>query len=159
MDSFKTKKGRCIVTDDAIQLESPFLARFKRTYEGNKPLFTGVMLLFGYAVVSLVVDRFIFWRAVAVWGIILGVIVIVVRHLYIVFSAQTLDDRIPLQVVTRVTLNELSRPVFFVHYERDGAAVYRAIPLPSSRYDYTEQEVATAKETFARYGFPVEEVG
>ena len=159
MDSFKTKKGRCIITDDAIQLESPFLARFKRTYEGSKLLFTGVMLLFGYVIVSLVVDRFIFWRAVVVWGIILGVIVIILRHLYIVvFLDQTLDDRIPLQAVTRVTLNELPRPVFFVHYEKDGEAVYRAIPLPSARYDYTAQKVETAKETFARYGFPVEEV-
>lgn len=159
MDSFKTKKGRCIITDNVIQLKSPFLARFKRTYEGSKLLFTGVMLLFGYMVVSLIVDRFIFWRAVVVWGITLGVIGIVLRHLYIlVFLDQTLDDRIPLQAVTKVTLNELPRPVFFVHYEKDGEAVYRAIPLPSSRYDYTEQEVATAKEIFARYGFPVEEV-
>lgn len=159
MDSFKTKKGRCIITDDAIRLESPFLARFKRTYEGSKLLFTGLMLLFGYMVVSLVVDQFIFWRAVAVWGIVLGIIGIILRHLYIVvFLDQTLDDCIPLQAVTRVTINELPRPVLFVHYKKDGKAVYRAIPLPSARYDYTAQEVETAKETFARYGFPVEEV-
>lgn len=158
MDSFKTKEGRCIVTDDTIRLESSFLAPFKRTYEGSKLLFTGVILLFGYAIVSLVVDQFIFWRPVAVWGIILGVVAIVLRHLYIVFSDRALDDRIPLQIVTRITLDERSRPVFCVHYEKDESEVYRVIPLPSSRYDYTEREVAIAKKTFARHGFPVEEI-
>lgn len=159
MDSFKTKKGRCIVTDDAVRLESPFLARFKRTYEGSKLLFIGVMLLFGYMIVSLVTDRFIFWRPIAVWAIIIAAIIGVLKRIVIYFLDQTLDDRIPLQRVTRITLNEVrNRPVFFIHYEKDGSAVYRPIPLPSSRYEYTKQEVETAKEIFARHGFPVEEV-
>jgi hypothetical protein len=81
MDGFKTQKGWCSVSEEEIRLDTPFFVRFKRTYEGSKLLFTGVILLFGYAIVSLVIDRFIFWRAVAVWGIILGSIVIVLRAL------------------------------------------------------------------------------
>lgn len=38
MDKFKTKKGWCLISEDEIRLDSPFLARFKRTYEGSKLL-------------------------------------------------------------------------------------------------------------------------
>lgn len=158
MDKFKTKKGWCLVSEEGIRLESPILTRFKRTYEGSKLLFAGVMLLFGYMIVSLIIDWFIFWRPIVVWAILIAAVIAVLKRVYIYFLDQTLDDRIPLQAVTKVTLNEQSRPVFFVHYEKDGSAVYRAIPLPSSRYEYTRDEEEKAKRIFERYGFPVEEI-
>lgn len=157
MKGFKTKKGRCIVTDEEIRLESPFLARFKRTYEGSKLLFAGVVLVIGYLVVSLIFDQFIFQRAPMVWAIGIATIVIVLKLLYVYASNQTLDNQIPLDKVKHIKLIQRRRPIFIVNYEKNDSEVYRAIPLPSARYSYTEQELEKAKRLFKRHGFQIKE--
>ncbi|UPV99690.1 hypothetical protein M0R88_14360 [Halorussus gelatinilyticus] len=162
METFRTKRGRCVLTDDELRLESGLYLQARRYWEGNKPLLAGYICLYGaLAVAAVRVVRAGDWRAIAVGALAVTVLFVVGRTVNRrrgVGSA----DRIPLHDVESVAAVEgddwLTRPRFVVRYWRGGGVKRRDVMMPSGLLSYGESEFERAKRRFRERGIPVETV-
>ncbi|WP_137287082.1 hypothetical protein [Halorussus salinisoli] len=163
MASFRTKRGRCVLTDDELRVESGLLSQAKRYWEGNKPLLAAYLVVYAALVAASVqvVGRGD-WTALAVGvGVVVALVVVgrAVNRRHGVGSA----DRIPLHDVESVAAVEgddwLTRPRFVVRYWRGGEVQRRYVMMPSGLLSYGESEFEEAKAVFRDRGISVESVG
>lgn len=157
MDSFRTKRGRCVFDTDAgeLRLTSSWRGQFRRYYEGSKPLFAllvlAVVALLGFLATA---DS---QRLLLFAGVLVAVLVL--SHAGNYLRGFSTADRIPLDAVVAadpVAGNAMTRPRFVVRYETDGGVKKRYVMLPSRYLSYTDEEFETAKRLFREHGVPVE---
>jgi hypothetical protein len=160
--SFRTKRGRCVLTDDELRIESGLLSHARRYWEGNKALLAAYLAL--YAVLVLASLRVVArgdWDALVFGTLVVAALVLggrVLNHR----RGVTSDDRIALHDVEAVEAVEgddwLTRPRFVVHHWSGGEIKYRYVMMPSGLLSYGEREFDRAIELFRQAGVPVERV-
>ena len=162
MATFRTKRGRCVLADDELRIESGVRLQARRYWEGNRALLAGYLALYGLLfLASLRVVGRGNWRAVAL-GV--GVVAALVVGGRVLNSRRgvTGDDRIPLRDVEAVEAvagdDWLTRPRFVVRYWRGGRIRYRYVMMPSGLLSYGDAEFDRAVATFRDAGIPVERV-
>lgn len=162
MPTFRTKRGRCVLTDDELRVESGILLHAKRYWEGNRTLLAAYIAL--YAVLVIASARVVGrgdWDALALGAGVVAALVVGGRVLNY-RRGVTSDDRIPLHDVEAVEAVEgddwLTRPRFVVHYWRGNGVKYRYVMMPSGLLSYGEREFDRAAELFREAGIPVERV-
>ncbi|UPV73642.1 hypothetical protein M0R89_13975 [Halorussus limi] len=163
MASFRTKRGRCVLTDDELRVESGLYLQAKRYWEGNRPLLAVYLGLYAALLVaSARVASSGEWRALVV-GAIAVVTLLVAGRAANRRRGVGSADRIPLYDVESVTAvagdDWLTRPRLVVRYWRDGGVKRRRVMMPSGLLSYGESEFERAKRTFRERGIPVETVG
>jgi len=160
--TFRTKRGRCVLTDEELRVESGLYLQARRYWEGNKVLLGGYLGLYGaLAVAAVRTLRAGDWRAVAVGALAVTTLLVAgraVNRRHGVGSA----DRIPLYDVESVAAVEgddwLTRPRFVVRYWRNGGVKERYVMMPSGLLSYADEEFERAKSAFRERGIPVETV-
>jgi hypothetical protein len=160
VDRFRTKRGRCVLTDDELRVESGLLLQARRYWEGNRALLAGYLAAYGLLVAAAVrvLDRE-GWTALAVGAGAVAALVVAGR---VVNRRRgvTGDERIPLHDVERIEVFEgddwLTRPRFVVRYWRDGRVKRRYVMMPSGLLSYGESEFERAKRLFRERELPVE---
>ena len=162
MATFRTKRGRCVLTDDELRIESGVLLQARRYWEGNRALLVGYLALYGILILaSLRVVGRGDWRALALGA---GVVAALVVGGRVLNSRRgvTGDDRIPLHDVEAVEAvagdDLLTRPRFVVRYWRGNRVKYRYVMMPSGLLSYGDSEFDRAAATFREAGIPVERV-
>jgi len=158
--TFRTKRGRCVLTDDELRVESGLYLQARRYWEGNKVLLAGYLGLYGaLAVAAVRTLRAGDWRAVAVGALAVATLLVAGRAANRrrgVGSA----DRIPLHDVKSVAAVEgddwLTRPRFVVRYWRGGGVKERYVMMPSGLLSYADEEFERAERAFREHGLPVE---
>ncbi|SDZ84636.1 hypothetical protein SAMN04488065_0742 [Haloplanus vescus] len=159
MPSFRTKRGRCVLDDDTLSLQSSLRGQWRRYREGGRwpaLLMAGGMI---GAVVTVVVQVLSGnWRPLLIGG---GAFLILwgVGRVSNVVRGFTDDEEIPLEAISHVTAvpgtSGLTRPRFVV-YERDGATKKRYVMMPSRWLSYGDEEFDRAKDAFRAVGLAVE---
>lgn len=162
MESFRTKRGRCVLTDEELRIETGVLAQARRYWEGNRLLLATYLAVYALLVVAAAeVVRTGDWRAVG-FGAIAVVALVVAGRALNRQRGVTGDDRIPLHDIERVEAvagdDWLTRPRFVVSYWRGNAIAHRYVMMPSGLLSYGQREFEQATELFREYGIPVEEV-
>lgn len=162
MQSFRTKRGRCVLTDDELRIESGLVSHVRRYWEGNRLLLVAYLAVYAALLVASVsiVGRGN-WDALAVGvGAVAALVVAgrVLNHRHGV----TDDDRIALHDVERIEAVEgndwLTRPRFVVHYWRGGGVKHRHVMMPSGLLSYGDTEFERAKGLLRERGLSVETV-
>lgn len=162
VESFRTKRGRCILTDEELRVETGVLAQVRRYWEGNRLLLAAYLvvyavLLFGAAEVVRAEN----WRAVGFGAVAVGILLVAGRALNRQRGV-TGDDRIPLRAIEGVEAvagdDWLTRPRFVVSYWRGNAIAHRYVMMPSGLLSYGHREFEQATELFREAGIPVEKV-
>ena len=162
MESFRTKRGRCVLTDEELRIETGVLAQARRYWEGNRLLLAGYLGVYALLLIAAAeVVRAEDWRALA-FGTIAVVSLFVAGRTLNRQRGVTGDDRIPLHDVERVEAVEgddwLTRPRFVVSYWRGNAISHRYVMMPSGLLSYGGREFERAKDLFGEAGIPVETV-
>lgn len=160
--SFRTKRGRCVLTDAELRIETGVLAQARRYWEGNKPLLFGYLAVYAVlGVAALEAAGGGDWRALA-FGTVAVVALFVAGRRLNDRRGVTDADRIPLHDVERVEAVEgddwLTRPRFVVNYWRANGVAHRYVMMPSGLLSYGPREFERAKERFREAGIPVETV-
>ena len=162
MESFQTRLGRCVVTDDELRLEHGVHRILKRWY-ARGPLYRILMGSVGLILLLNVV--FIFPRIPAVS---IGVVLLVgglfafshgVIRLAAYTAGQTRASVIPLSSITRIGYYEggtFAPPGFVVYYDVDGEETGRSFTLRSTR-NGAESELENAKSIFSDRGIRLTE--
>ncbi|PSP55242.1 hypothetical protein BRC82_07000 [Halobacteriales archaeon QS_1_67_19] len=163
MDSFRTKRGRCVLTDDELRIETGLVPQIRRYWEGNKPLLAAYLLVYSILLVAAVnVVRGGNWDALA-FGI--GVVATLSATGWALGRRRGVrsDDHIPLHDVESVAAvagdDWLTRPRLVVRYWRGGGVKRRYVMMPSGLLSYADAEFERAETLLRERGVPVEAVG
>jgi hypothetical protein len=160
VQSFRTKRGRCVLTDDDLRIEEGLVSHVRRYWEGNRLLLVAYLVVYAALLgASVAVLGRGNWDALAVGVGAVAVLVVagrVLNHRHDVTS----DDRIALHDVERVEAVEgndwLTRPRFVVHYWRGGRMKHRHVMMPSNLLSYGGTEFERAKGLLRERGLSVE---
>jgi len=165
--SFRTETGRVVLTDDELRVEETPLTRAKRYWEGSKERFVLVYLV-GPALVLLYGVEFVRegdWAALlAPVAVALGGLVAYLAY-YRVYRGFSSDDSVPLDAITRVTVDEeWGNPLLVVEYrtadrdpdDGDSDPERRRITLASRRFAYGGEAFERAIRLLRERGIPVE---
>lgn len=156
VESFRTKRGRCIVDDDAgeLRITGSWLGFFERYYEGSKLMFAVLVGWFCYVAYWVVTTEQFYRRAFFV-----GVVALVIGGYAVDYArGYTRTNRVPLDSVMAAIPVEggpLTVPRIVVIYEGEGGIRRRRITLPSSLLSYTEDELERARRLFRDRGISV----
>jgi hypothetical protein len=160
--TFRTKRGRCVLTDDELRIESGVRLQVRRYWEGNRALLAGYLAL--YAVLVLAGLRIVGrgdWR-VLVLGVGVVTALVIGGRVLNARRGVTSDDRIPLHDVEAIEAvggdDWLTRPRFVVRYWSGDGVKYRYVMVPSGLLSYGDSEFDRAAATFREAGIPVERV-
>ncbi|MDY7081403.1 MAG: hypothetical protein SXQ77_03110 [Halobacteria archaeon] len=149
---FRTKRGRCVIDDESLRLESSFVGYLKRLKEGNLLIFGSVLLASIFVVGAFVLGDL---RKFLV-GVGIGVSIVVVSYAVNRLRGFTSDDKIDLDAIRRVKAVEgtkgLTRPRFVIEYEKGDKTKKRYVMMPSKWLSYGDDEFEKAKETFQELG-------
>ncbi|WP_135827003.1 hypothetical protein [Halorussus ruber] len=163
METFRTKRGRCVLTDEEIRIEEGLVSHARRYWEGNRLLlvvYLGVYAALLAASASILADGDS-WDALAVAVGAVAVVLVVGRVLNRRRDV-TGDDRIALLDVERVEAVEgddwLTRPRLVVHYWRGGGVKHRHVMMPSGLLSYGGSEFERAKDLLRERGISVETI-
>lgn len=160
MESFRTKRGRCVVTDDELRIERSLRLHLLRYWEGNKVLLAVYLAAYaGLAYAAARVVRGGNWRALAV-GALAVVAVVAVGRVLNSRRGVTGDDSIPLHDVEAVVAvagdDWFTRPRFVVRYWRGDGVKHRHVMMPSGLLSFGDREFERAVDLFRQAGVPVE---
>ncbi|UPV99691.1 hypothetical protein M0R88_14365 [Halorussus gelatinilyticus] len=175
MASFRTKTGRVVLTDDELRVEATLLTQARRYWEGSKLLFAFVyaltpalLLLYGVEFV-----REGDWATLlASAGNGIGVLV-ATRAYYRVYRGFSTDDRIPIDAIERIEVDETwGNPRFVVEYRTDDrdpddylgdsdsdddpGPERRRLLMASRRFAYGGEAFERATRLLRERGIPVE---
>ncbi|WP_276300651.1 hypothetical protein [Halorussus lipolyticus] len=160
MASFRTKRGRCVLTDDELRIESGLVSHARRYWEGNRLLLVAYLGVYGVllgASASILADGDS-WDALGV-GVGAVAVLLVVGRVLNRRRDVTGDDRIAFHDVERVEAIEgddwLTRPRFVVHYWRGDGVKRRHVMMPSGLLSYGDSEFERAKELLRERGLSV----
>jgi len=161
VSSFRTKRGRCVIEDDTLALESSLRGQLARYREGNRLLYwcyVGILL----ALVGWVGSRLLFGfdqRDLLTVGVIVGLLALARGIAWT--RGFTSADTIPVSAIDRVNAIDgakgVTRPRFIVHYERDGDEKKRYVMMASRFLSYGDDEFETAIAVFREHDIPVVE--
>ncbi|NHN58403.1 MULTISPECIES: hypothetical protein [Halorussus] len=160
MASFRTRRGRCVLTDDELRIESGLASHVLRYWEGNRLLLAAYLAV--YAALTVAAGRVLArgdWDALAFGVVAVAAAVVAGRR----FSARrdvTRDSRIPLYDVEAVEAYageaRFSPPRFVVRYWRGGDVKRRYVLMPSRTLSYADAEFEAATRLLRERGVPVE---
>lgn len=158
--TFRTRRGRCVLTDDELRIESGLASHVRRYWEGNRPLLAVYLAV--YAALAVAAGRVLArgdWDALAFGVVAVAAAVVAGRR----FSARrdvTRDSRIPLYDVEAVEAHageaRFSPPRFVVRYWRGGDVKRRYVLMPSRTLSYADSEFEAATRLLRERGIPVE---
>lgn len=160
---FRTKRGKCVVEDGVIRLESSMAGYLRHLWHGNRLLFLFFMagVVFAPAVLLLQVVAGNVSPAPLLLGAFLVLLVLLAVRVVYSLRGFTRDNEIPVDAVERVVAaggtKGLTRPRFVVEYEEDGETRKRYVMMPSKWLSFGEEEFGKAKEVFGEMGLEVEE--
>ncbi|WP_433633750.1 hypothetical protein [Halomicrococcus sp. NG-SE-24] len=157
MGDFRTKRGRCSVSDGVLRIDESYTGQLKRNYEGAKSSLV-VFILFlafivsmvGWSVNIVLNERWVIPYLFGVFAII-AIVAYTIDYLRGFRQVETipLASIIDVQVVKGTMW---THPRFIVSYKRDGEPYKRRIRLPSRHFAFTEQEFESAKHLFQTNG-------
>ena len=162
MASFRTRRGRCVLTDDELRIEAGLVSHARRYWEGNRPRLAAYLAVYAALVVAAarVLGRGD-WDALAFGVVAVAAVVVAGRRLN-ARRGVTGDDRIPLHDIEGVEAHEgegwLSPPRLVVRYWRGGGVKRRYVLMPSRALSYSATEFETARRLLRERGIPVETV-
>lgn len=157
MESFRTKRGRCIFDTETgeLRLTPSWKGQFKRYYEGSKLIFALMVLFMLWGSFQVITADL---RELVI-GLLLLIAILAVGYLSNYVRGFTSRESIPLDAITAVTPIEgrwWTRPRFIVEYEVNGTAKKRYVMLPSPHLSYTDNEFERAKDLFRTHGIPIQ---
>lgn len=159
---FRTKRGKCVVEDDVIRLESSAAGYLRHLWHGNRLLFLGFVAGVIFAPVVLILQVLAGNASPApmlLGAMVVLLVLLAVRAVYRL-RGFTRDKKIPIDKVERVVAVEgtkgLTRPRFVVRYEKEGRIRKRYVLMPSKWLSFGEEELRRAKEVFREAGLPLE---
>ena len=160
MSDFRTKRGRCIIDDEALFLSSSWSGQFRRALEGGalgKIWLISVTLLPVMLFLSVGQSGLVHVLMGAGIGALLLMISLVVNRL----RGFGYDRKILRDDIESFTLVEgskgLTNPRFILKYRKDGKIRKRYISLPSKLFGYVDEEVEKAREVLESEGFQLED--
>lgn len=163
MASFRTRRGRCVLTDDELRIESGLASHVRRYWEGNRPLLAAYLAV--YAALAVAAGRVLVrgdWDALA-FGLVAVAAAVVAGRRFGTRRDITRDSSIPLYDVEAVEAYpgeaRFSPPRFVVRYWRDGGVKRRYVLMPSRTLSYADAEFEAATRLLRERGVPVEKVG
>lgn len=164
---FPTKRGECVVGDDAIRVEGSRLGSLRNLRDGywrsddvwRKAVFLGTVVGVPLAVVNPLLDGldrfdlYVYGAAAALAALLAGY-----QRLVRGFTA---TDRVPRSAVREVALvagtKGLTRPRFVVRYEDDGRERRRYVQMPSRYTPEGDAALDRARAAFDAAGIDVRE--
>ncbi|WP_435179041.1 hypothetical protein [Halorussus sp. AFM4] len=160
--SFRTRRGRCVLTDGELRVESGPVGHGRRYWEGNRPLLAAYLAL--YAALAVGAGRVLArgdWDALAFGAVAVAAVLIAGRR----FKDRrgiTRENRIPLYDVEAVEAypgeRRFSPPRLVVRYRRGGTVKRRYVLMPSRALSYADREFEAATRLLRERGVPVETV-
>ena len=159
MQRFWTKGERVRVTDDGILVETGPLTQARRYWRGSKLLFVFAYAV-GPALIVLLGVGFLRrgeWTALLVGAGFAVAGYVVLRGYYRFYRGFSTDDRIALEAVARVVVDEeWGNPRLVVEYRTDDGRRRRRLLMASSRFADGVAELETAVAVLRSHGIPVE---
>lgn len=162
MQTFRTKRGRCVLTDEELRIETGVVPQIRRYWEGNKLLLAVYLVVYAVLLAAAVeVVRGGNWGALAFGA---GVVAAVSVGGWVLSRRRGVrsDDRIPLGDIESVAAVEgddwLTRPRLVVRYWRGNGVKRRYVMMPSGLLSYGDSEFERAKAVLREREISVEAV-
>ncbi|ESP88788.1 hypothetical protein [Candidatus Halobonum tyrrellensis] len=164
---FPTKRGECVVGDDAVRIEGSRLGYLRNLRDSywrsdeawRKAVFLGIVVGVPLGALNPLfdgVDRFDLY----VYGATAALVAVLAGYQRLVRGFTT-TDRIPLSAVREVALVEgtrgVTRPRFVVRYDDDGRERRRYVHMPSPYTPDGGEAVERGRAAFAAAGVGVRE--
>ena len=153
MESFRTKRGRCFISESELRLEESYTDQLKHYYEEAKASTRGLVLT-GLMIVYVVwMVNFILFERGEFFPYFLGSLVIIVVLAYVVDHLRGFRrvNQLSLDSITAVEVIEGSwwtHYRFIIEYQNGNQINKRRIRLSSRYFGFTEQAFEHAKELF-----------